>query len=112
MAIIAWLEKQFNYDLITGQAAKGLVVAGKKVKKSDAYKSLAQYVNRACRTDWDHLNAKSRYDAYLMMYFLGGRSQEHQDRRREIGVHVPQFFQDGCPLRRPPKCQPFQLLRS
>jgi hypothetical protein len=62
------LEKKSNYDLITGKAAKGLVVAGKKVKKLDAYKSLAEYVNGACKTQWDHLNAKSRYDAYLKNY--------------------------------------------
>jgi hypothetical protein len=61
-------EKKSNYDLITGKAAKGLVVAGKKVKKSDAYKSLADYVTRACKTQWDPINAKSRYDAYLKTY--------------------------------------------
>ena len=68
LAIISWLEKKSNYDLITGKAAKGLVVAGKKVKKSDAYKSLADYVNGACKTQWDPMNAKSRYDAYLKTY--------------------------------------------
>jgi hypothetical protein len=38
--------EKIQFDLITGKAAKGLVAVGKKDKKSDAYKSLADYVNQ------------------------------------------------------------------
>ena len=37
-ALIIWLEIPLNFKLITGGAAKGPVVAGAKLKKSDAYK--------------------------------------------------------------------------
>ena len=43
--IITWLEVPKNFNLITGKAAAGSVVAGTKLKKTDAYQLLAEYVN-------------------------------------------------------------------
>jgi hypothetical protein len=67
--MISWLEKKDNFNLITfialnlltlGKAAKGLVVAGKKLKKHDGYVSLAASINAICNSGWDSKNAKSR----------------------------------------------------
>ena len=47
---------------------KTSVVAGKKLKKSDAYKLLATYINRHTNSDWNEKQAKGRYETYLSMY--------------------------------------------
>lgn len=68
LAIIHWLKSSSNFDLIVGNAAKGPVVAGAKLKKTDAYQDLAQTVNRACGSEWTKAIAKSRYEAYYKLY--------------------------------------------
>ena len=44
------------------------IVAGSKLKKTDAYRELADYVNEACGTNWNQKIAKSRYESYLKTY--------------------------------------------
>ena len=44
LAVVYWVEDRNNFNLITGSAAKGIVIAGKKLKKNDAYSSLAAAV--------------------------------------------------------------------
>ena len=68
--IIEWLEIPANFNLITGQATKNMngIVAGSKLKKTDAYRELADYVNEACGTNWNQKIAKSRYESYLKTY--------------------------------------------
>jgi hypothetical protein len=67
--MIHWLQDEKNFKLITGQAAHGVpVVAGAKLKKTDAYKSLARFVNANLKLDWSAAIAKSRYEAYLKLY--------------------------------------------
>lgn len=68
LAIIQWLRNRDNFGLITGNAGQGSVVAGVKRKKSDAYKSLASAVNRACNSDWSLQRTKSRYESYYKQY--------------------------------------------
>ena len=43
--MLSWLEIPTNFALITGDAAKGPVVAGKQLKKTDGHQSLADYIN-------------------------------------------------------------------
>jgi hypothetical protein len=71
LAIVTWLEKESNFNLITGKAPQNRnVVAGKKLKKSDAYTDLANYINTAFKGEqWTKEIAKSRYNAYLK-YFI------------------------------------------
>ena len=67
--MITWLEVPKNFNLITGKAAAGSVVAGTKLKKTDAYQLLAEYVNEHEKLIgeylWDMNSAKSRYSALL-----------------------------------------------
>jgi len=44
------------------------VVAGKKLKKSDAYIQLATHVNNITKAEWTAKTAKSRYDSYIKTY--------------------------------------------
>lgn len=72
-AILEWLENPVNFRLITGGTQPGPVVAGKKLKKSDAYNQLAAFVNRTLKyTDptemWDQKIAKIRYESLVKTY--------------------------------------------
>ena len=44
-AVLEWLEIPKNFKLITGGASQGHVIAGLKLKKTDAYRELASFVN-------------------------------------------------------------------
>ena len=59
-----------NFNLITGQATNTMkiVVAGIKLKKTNAFQEIADCVNLACSTNWDRDIAKSRYESYLKSY--------------------------------------------
>lgn len=80
-AILEWLEISSNFKLITGGASQNHVVAGSKLKKTDAYRDLANFINaklgytRPCEL-WDAKKAKSRYEAQLKKY---------KDVKREFG---------------------------
>ena len=72
-AMLEWLEKPENFKLITGGASQNLVVAGSKLKKTDAYRELALAVNERLGLTrpskaWDGKKAKSRYEAQLKKY--------------------------------------------
>ncbi|KAI9328143.1 hypothetical protein BDR26DRAFT_874399 [Obelidium mucronatum] len=68
-AIVAWLEIPANFKLITGSAAfNRTIVAGAKLKKSDAYRALADHVNVVTSAGWTSEQGKTRYDAYLRTY--------------------------------------------
>jgi hypothetical protein len=69
LLIINWLQIKENFALITGSAAQGQkLVAGKKLKKTDAYKDLAKYVSDGSKIAWDSKQAKARYEGYLNTY--------------------------------------------
>jgi hypothetical protein len=61
-AMLEWMEwSPRNFQLITGSVVPGAVVAGSKLKKRDAYKELADYVNQHCGTKWSWTQAETRY---------------------------------------------------
>lgn len=52
-SIVQWLQKPENFNLITGSAGfSSSVISGTKLKKKDAYKSLADFVNKKHRTQF------------------------------------------------------------
>ena len=60
-----------NFKLITGSAAHNqAVVAGKKLKKVDAYKSLGEYISQKSKLEipWDTDTTKGRYTLELKKY--------------------------------------------
>ena len=72
-AMLKWVEIPANFKLITGGAATNQVVAGSKVKKTDAYRDLAHAVNLRLGYSrpsemWDVNKAKSRFDSQLKKY--------------------------------------------
>ena len=78
-AVLEWLEVPANFKLITGGTKEGSVVAGKKLKKSDGYASLADFINAkmgfsAAPDLWDQKVAKARYESMLKTYKIQGRS--------------------------------------
>ena len=69
-SVLEWLESPANFKLITGGTKEGPVVSGKKLKKSDAYASLAAFVNEDMQFTlpddmWDAKIAKARYESLL-----------------------------------------------
>ncbi len=70
LAIVDWLDKKGNFNLIVGASQKNqkTVVAGSKLKKKDANESLAEHVNQICGTSWDCDTCESRYRACLDKY--------------------------------------------
>ena len=70
LCMLEWLDIPANFKLITGDASSALksVVAGTKLKKTDAYNELASHVNMKCGTNWTKASAESRYRAYLKAY--------------------------------------------
>lgn len=70
-AMVVWLEMDVkNFNLITGNGISNYsgMVAGAKLKKTDAYVSLADFVNNNCGTSWTPKNAEARYKAYFKKY--------------------------------------------
>jgi len=61
LKIVERLEIPANFMLITGQATKNMngIISGSKLKKTNAYTDLADYVNAACGTNWNLKIAKS-----------------------------------------------------
>jgi hypothetical protein len=66
-AMVEWLEVPDNFKLING-IIQGEVVAGKKTKKSCAYKDIADYVNGKCGSNWTQKEGEARYSSYLAKY--------------------------------------------
>ena len=70
LALVEWLQVEKNYDLITGAAQKKLggVEAGVKLKKTDAYKELALFVNAKTDAGWTQKEGESRYRSVWKRY--------------------------------------------
>jgi hypothetical protein len=73
-SIIKWLRNESNFRLITGLAAAENTQdlsgkkSGKKLKKADAYRSLASFVTRESNISWTAYQAKNRFETYLSFY--------------------------------------------
>jgi hypothetical protein len=69
LSIIQLLRNESNFRLITGAAAQNAqVVSGKKLKKVDACRSLANFVTHESNISWTTDQAKHRYESYLSLY--------------------------------------------
>ena len=67
--IVQWLQIRDNFLLITGSAGFATpVVSGKKLKKKDAYASLANFINRNHNSDTTDTEAKNKYDWMLRKF--------------------------------------------
>lgn len=67
--IVEWLEVPANFKLITGSTAiNARVVSGVKLKRSDAYKKLADAVTKGSNITWTQDHAKNRYESYIKLY--------------------------------------------
>ena len=65
-SIIQWLQQPENFLLITGAAGfSSPVVSGTKLKKKDAYDSLAHFVNEKHKTTYSGNEMKRKYDWLL-----------------------------------------------
>ena len=69
-AMVEWLEKKENFNLVTGKATSGMkgTQAGAKLTKKSGYSDLAEFVNTKCGTKWTSKNGESRYRAYVKKY--------------------------------------------
>lgn len=68
--MLIWLQNEDNFALLTGKLQRSMpgVVAGAKLKKIDAYQSLASYVNQCCGTNWDTKSCKCRFESFKRGY--------------------------------------------
>ncbi|KAI9324768.1 hypothetical protein BDR26DRAFT_245225 [Obelidium mucronatum] len=68
-AMISWLEVPKNFALITGGAGKGAKMkSGQSLKRTDAYKQLAEFVCQQCKCNWDAKILKNRFNAWITRY--------------------------------------------
>lgn len=105
MAIVDWLSKEYNYKWVTGSLAKSeKPTSGQDFSKVGAYKSMAEYVNKICKSDWDMKTAKSRYESYLNVYKKAlkdsqGTGYGVTEKDREKGITtVEAKLEKTCPL--------------
>ena len=109
-AVLEWLEIPANFKLITGGTKEGPVVAGKKLKKSDGYASLADFINAkmgfsAAPDLWDQKVAKARYESLLKTYKAtrekyqdpGGKKFALTDKEIELGKTIDTKLNELCP---------------
>lgn len=69
LLVIEWLKVPENFALITGGANVGkAVVAGTKLKKVDAYASLAKFISEKSEFHWDQGVAMNRYNGIVEKY--------------------------------------------
>jgi hypothetical protein len=69
LAILNWLDNEENLNLITGASSKGSkMVAGRSLRKMDAYKSLAAHVNNNTNSSWDSSSCKNRFETWMKQF--------------------------------------------
>lgn len=77
--LLEWLELPGNFDLLTKPvsarvsewgttAASSTSPPPKRVKKTDGYRAMAQYMNREAATDWSEKTARSRFESFMAAY--------------------------------------------
>ena len=68
--MLSWMSIEANFNLYVGRATANLkgVVAGKKLKKENAYPMLAAHVNQMCSSNWTAKDAKSRWRSFHNCY--------------------------------------------
>ncbi|OWZ04520.1 hypothetical protein PHMEG_00023560 [Phytophthora megakarya] len=77
--LLEWLELPGNFHLLTKplsvKAADGSATSSatsspppKRLKKTDGYRSLAEYMNRVALTDWTEKTARSRFESFMAAY--------------------------------------------
>lgn len=90
-SIIHWLQKPENFLLITGAAGfNSPFVSGTKLKKKDAYDSLATFVNQKHKTSFTGDEMKRKYDWLLSQY-----KKANELSKTEIDV---QKLEQKCPF--------------
>lgn len=72
-AMLEWTEVPRNFQLITGGTPPGPVVAGLRLKKTDAYSYLATFVNDrldydGTASEWTPESAKARFNSSMKKY--------------------------------------------
>lgn len=70
VAMVEWLERKENFNLLTGKATSGMkyVQAGAKLTKKMGYSDLAKFVNFKCGAEWTSTYAESRFRALVKKY--------------------------------------------
>ncbi|KAL3660478.1 hypothetical protein V7S43_014626 [Phytophthora oleae] len=97
--LLEWLELPGNFDLLTkpvsavkmnneqaiAAAASSSPPPPKRVKKTEGYRSLAQYMNRVGLTDWSEKTARSRFESFMSAY--------RKAKRQNPPDQLPTFYQ-------------------
>ncbi|KAG1701848.1 hypothetical protein DVH05_010340 [Phytophthora capsici] len=96
--LLQWLELPGNFDLLTKPvsavkinneqaiaASSSSPPPPKRVKKTEGYRSLAQYMNRVALTDWSEKTARSRFESFMSAY--------RKAKRQNPPDQLPTFYQ-------------------
>ncbi|KAF4325488.1 hypothetical protein BBO99_00000336 [Phytophthora kernoviae] len=85
--LVQWLEQPGNFDLLArptrDQVAENANTTTKRLKKTDGYKSLAQYMNHKAHTQWTEKMACSRYKSFMATYYRA---------KRQRPLHLPPLY--------------------
>ena len=69
LAMVMFLEDSSNFRIITGSAIQGPPVGGKRLRKINGFKLMADFVNKKVPGSyWDAKTAKNRFELYLKAY--------------------------------------------
>ncbi|KAG7402074.1 hypothetical protein PHYBOEH_007288 [Phytophthora boehmeriae] len=85
--LVQWLEQPGNFDLLVrptrDQVAENANATTKRLKKTDGYKSLAQFMNHKAHTQWTEKMACSRYKSFMATYYRA---------KRQRPLHLPPLY--------------------
>ncbi|KAI8853096.1 hypothetical protein BC829DRAFT_20374 [Chytridium lagenaria] len=104
-AMLEWLETQENFALLASPSAiKASSMEGARLKKTDGYRSLCEYVNRRTHnSDWTPMIAKSRFESFMKVYRRTIVEMKHpdfgllpDDIKRGVDT-IPKKLNDLCP---------------
>ncbi|KAJ3259330.1 hypothetical protein HK103_002528 [Boothiomyces macroporosus] len=94
-SIVRWLQIKDNFLLITGAAAFGSpVISGKKLKKKDAYASLAKAINEKNNTDLDADQAKAKYLWLIGKFKKANELSKTEENMEKIEEACPFFYKE------------------
>ena len=92
--IVKWLKVKENFLLITGAAGfNSAIISGQKLKKKDAYKKLAQFVNQKHQTEFTKKEMKNKYDWMLQKFKKAKEKFEAEDNIEKLEEMCP-FYKE------------------
>lgn len=110
-SIVQWLQVHENFLLITGAAGfSNPVVSGNKLKKKDAYDSLARFVNNKHKTSYSGNEMKRKYDWLLAQYKKANELSKTETDSEALEKKCPYYKELDIMFKERQNINPFNVL--